>query len=176
MADFTSGIWQIHPFGEGNTRTTAVFILKYLRTFGFTFSNDAFAGNSWYFRNALVRANYNDFNKGIAATDNYLITFFENLILDADNELKNRYMHVEYKESQRVKNDFSKGQSDPLELSLDEVAILTCIKDNPNITLAGLSEKTGKSERTVKRRIADLRGKGIIKRENGKRNGRWVIL
>lgn len=81
-------------------------------------------------------------------------------------------MHVEYTEPQRAKNDISKGQHGPLELSLDEVAILTCIKVNPNITLTGLSEKTGKSERTVKRRIADLRGKGIIRRENG----RWVIL
>ena len=176
IVGFTSGIWQIHPFDEGNTRTTAVFILKYLKTFGFTFSNEAFAENSWFFRNALVRANYNDFNKGITATDKYLIAFFENLILGADNDLKNRYMHVEYTEPQRAKNDISKGQHGPLELSLDEVAILTCIKVNPNITLTGLSEKTGKSERTVKRRIADLRRKGIIRRENGKRNGRWVIL
>lgn len=176
ISGFTSGIWQIHPFGEGNTRTTAVFILKYLRTFGFTFSNDAFAENSWYFRNALVRANYNNFSKGITATDKYLVAFFENLILGADNELKNRYMHVDYENSQRAKNDISKGQNGPLELSLDEAAILTHIKDNPNITLSGLSEKTGKSERTIKRRIADLRNKGIIQRENGKRNGRWVIL
>ena len=176
IVGFTSGIWQIHPFDEGSTRTTAVFILKYLKTFGFTFSNEAFAENSWFFRNALVRANYNDFNKGITATDKYLIAFFENLILGADNDLKNRYMHVEYTEPQRAKNDISKGQHGPLELSLDEVAILTCIKVNPNITLTGLSEKTGKSERTVKRRIADLRRKGIIRRENGKRNGRWVIL
>ena len=96
IAGFASGIWQIHPFGEGNTRVTAVFILKYLRTFGFTFSNDAFAENSWYFRNALVRANYNDFNKGVIATDKYLIAFFENLILGADNELKNNFLHINY--------------------------------------------------------------------------------
>ena len=176
ISDVTSGIWQIHPFGEGNTRTTAIFILKYLRTFGFSFSNDAFAENSWYFRNALVRSNFNDFNKGITATNKYLEAFFENLILGADNELKNRYLHVDYDEFQRAKNEISKGQNDPLELSLDEVAILSYIKDDPNITLVGLSEKTGKSERTIKRRIADLRSKGIIRRENGKRNGKWVIL
>ena len=173
---FTSGIWQIHPFGEGNTRTTAVFVLKYLRTFGFTFSNDAFAENSWYFRNALVRANYYDFNNGITATNKYLDAFFENLILGADNELKNRYLHVGYEDSQRAKNKISKGQNGPLEISLEEAAILAHIKDNPSITLPELSAKTGKSERTLKRRIADLREKGIIQRENGKRNGRWIIL
>jgi fido (protein-threonine AMPylation protein) len=102
IAGFASGIWQIHPFGEGNTRVTAVFILKYLRTFGFTFSNDAFAENSWYFRNALVRANYNDFNKGVIATDKYLIAFFENLILGADNELKNNFLHINYGTNETV--------------------------------------------------------------------------
>lgn len=96
ISSFTSGIWQIHPFGEGNTRTTAVFVLKYLRTFGFTFSNDAFAENSWFFRNALVRSNYNDLSKGITATNRYLDAFFGNLILGADNNLRNRYMHVRY--------------------------------------------------------------------------------
>ena len=68
FAKFTSGIWQIHPFGEGNTRSTAVFIIKYLKTLGFTISNDTFAQNSWYFRNALVRANYNNLRAGIHAT------------------------------------------------------------------------------------------------------------
>lgn len=176
ISAFTSGIWQIHPFGEGNTRTTAVFILKYLRTFGFTFSNDAFAENSWYFRNALVRSNYNDFNKGISATNKYLDAFFENLILGSGNELKNRYMHVDYDASQSAKNDILKCQNVTLELSLEETAILMHIKDNPYITQAELAEKTGKSKRTIIRWMLDLQEKSVIKRENGKRNGKWVVL
>ena len=172
IAGFTSGIWQIHPFGEGNTRTTAVFILKYLRTFGFTFSNDAFAENSWYFRNALVRANYNDFNEGITATDKYLIAFLENLILGAKNELRNRYMHVDYVEPQSATEDNSKCKN----CTLDEAAILNIIKGNPSITQKDLAAAIGKSERTVKTRTVEMQQKGLIRRENGKRNGRWVIL
>ena len=92
---FVSGIWQIHAFGEGNTRTTAVFIIKYLRTFGFNVNNDMFALHSWYFRNALVRANYNDFKNDIHATSEYLERFFRNLLLDEKNVLKNRDLLVE---------------------------------------------------------------------------------
>ena len=65
IAQFTSDIWQIHPFCEGNTRTTAVFIIKYLRSLGFDVNNSTFEKNSWYFRNALVRANYQNLQKGI---------------------------------------------------------------------------------------------------------------
>ena len=92
IAKFISGVWQIHAFGEGNTRTTAVFTIKYLRTFGFDISNEAFANHSWYFRNALVRAIYNNLSKGIYATTEYIETFFRNLILSENNELKNRAM------------------------------------------------------------------------------------
>lgn len=96
IAQFTSGIWQIHPFCEGNTRATAVFIIKYLNTFGFDISNDVFAHNSWYFRNALVRANYNNLSKGIHATAEYLILFFENLLMQKTHPLKNRFLHITY--------------------------------------------------------------------------------
>ena len=77
MAKFASGIWQIHPFCEGNTRATAVFVVKYLKTFGFHVNNDVFATNSWYFRNALVRANYNNLQKGIHATSEFLEMFLK---------------------------------------------------------------------------------------------------
>jgi fido (protein-threonine AMPylation protein) len=90
VAAFASGLWQIHAFGEGNTRTTAVFIIKYLKTFGFDVNNDLFAKHSWYFRNALVRANYNDFKNNIHATNEYLERFFGNLLLSENNSLKNR--------------------------------------------------------------------------------------
>lgn len=96
IAKFTSVIWQIHPFMEGNTRSTAVFIIKYLKTFGLDVSNETFAQNSWFFRNALIRANYNDWNNGIYATTEYLDLFFENLLMDAEHELKNRYTTIRY--------------------------------------------------------------------------------
>jgi hypothetical protein len=76
IVKFISGIWQIHAFGEGNTRTTAVFAIKYLRSFGFDIDNKPFEKHSWYFRNALVRAHYNDLPSGITATDQYLMLFF----------------------------------------------------------------------------------------------------
>lgn len=99
IARFTSGIWQIHPFCEGNTRTTAVFMIRYLKTFGFNISNDTFAANSWYFRNALVRANYNNWENNIHETTKYLELFFENLLMNRQHELKNRYMHVDHQSS-----------------------------------------------------------------------------
>ena len=94
LALFVSRLWQIHVFGEGNTRTTAVFFIKYLRTLGFDVTNDIFAENAWYFRNALVRANYNDLKNGVHETTEYLELFLRNLLLDEKNELHNRSMHI----------------------------------------------------------------------------------
>lgn len=93
---FTSDIWQIHPFGEGNTRTTAIFIIKYLRFLHFIENTEPFEKHSWYFRNALVRANYDNFPKGIFKSFDYLEIFFRNVILNENNELKNRYIHIDY--------------------------------------------------------------------------------
>lgn len=95
LALFVSRLWQIHIFGEGNTRTTAVFFIKYLRSLGFKATNEIFAKNAWYFRNALVRANYNDLAKGIRSDIKYLELFLRNLLLDENNELRNRYLHVD---------------------------------------------------------------------------------
>ena len=94
LAVFISRLWQIHIFGEGNTRTTAVFFIKYLRTLGFSATNDIFAENAWYFRNALVRANYTNLQKGIHETTEYLEAFLRNLLLDEKNELHNRNLHI----------------------------------------------------------------------------------
>lgn len=105
IVKFTSDIWQIHPFCEGNTRATAVFIIKYLKTLGMELTNDVFAEHSWYFRNALVRANYSNIKDGIYATTKYLEMFFRNFLMGKDNELKNRYMHVDYKGETVVKEN-----------------------------------------------------------------------
>ena len=94
LAVFISRLWQIHIFGEGNTRTTAVFFIKYLRTLGFSTTNDIFAENAWYFRNALVRANYTNLQKGIYETTEYLEAFLRNLLLNEKNELHNRDLHI----------------------------------------------------------------------------------
>jgi fido (protein-threonine AMPylation protein) len=94
IAKFISEIWKVHPFGEGNTRTIAVFAIKYLKDFGFQIDNTPFKENSWYFRNALVRANYNDVESGIVATDEYLMKFFRSALLGEKNELKNKDLHI----------------------------------------------------------------------------------
>ena len=99
---FVSGLWQIHAFGEGNTRTTAMFTIQYLRSIGFDITNDMFAKHSWYFRNALVRANYKNALKGIDYTPIYLERFFRNLLLDEKWELRNRYLHINPTEEWKV--------------------------------------------------------------------------
>lgn len=145
-------------------------------------NNDAFENNSWYFRNALVRANYNDLQNGVHATTKFLEMFFSNLILGTDYELKNRYMHVDYVPEQSdnvvqsaIGND-SKGKFCTLNCTLDELAILQLIMKNPNITQKEMADRIGKSERTVKNKIASLKEKGYIQRLNGKRSGKWEVL
>ena len=96
IVDFVTLLWQNHPFREGNTRTTAVFVIKYLRSIGFNVDNNLFADNSWYFRKALVRANYRNPSKGIDRNKSFLAKFFRNLMLGEHHELKNRYMLVGY--------------------------------------------------------------------------------
>ena len=175
IAKFTSGIWQIHPFCEGNTRSTAVFIIKYLKTFGFSVNNEIFAENSWYFRNSLARANYNDLGKGISATTIYLERFFENLLMGYQNELKNRFIHVDYKE-QSAKMPNTKRHNGTMKMTLEEMAIIKVLQTEPSATQKRIAELTGKSERTIKRRTVEMQEKGFIRRENGKRNGRWEVL
>ena len=182
IAKFTSGIWQIHPFCEGNTRATAVFIIKYLKTFGFNVSNDVFAENSWYFRTALVRSNYSNLQDGVHATTKYLEVFLENLLLDQHHELKNRFMHLDFNDDsgkdkmQSAKEYTSKRQNGTLKCTLEELVLLKLIAAEPRISQKKLAEKSGKSERTIKRKTVDLQEKNYIRRLNGKRNGHWEVL
>jgi len=181
LAKFASDIWQIHSFCEGNTRATAVFMIKYMKTFGFEINNDAFEKYSWYFRNALVRANYNDLKNGVHATTKFLEMFFSNLLMGTKNELKNRYLHVGYvpeqveKEFQSANSEISKCQNGTLDgtlkISSDELTLLERIISNPMITQVKLAEETGKSVRTIKREMTELKEKGYLRRLNGKRNG-----
>ena len=173
IAKFASDIWQIHPFCEGNTRATAVFIIKYLKTFGFNVSNDVFAENSWYFRNALVRANYSNLSDSITATTEFLERFFENLLLGKQNELKNRFLHIDF-QSRIV--GASKSQIETLNCNFEELAVLKVLSEFPSITQKDLSDRTGIPVGTIKRRTVSLQEKKLIRRLNGKRNGKWEIL
>ena len=181
IARFVSGIWQIHAFGEGNTRTTAVFTIKYLHTFGFNFSNETFANHSWYFRNALVRANYNDLTKGVYATTEFLEKFFRNLILNEQNELKNRNLQIDEIEKDAIQSakqtdmDIPKCKNCTLDCTLEEIAVLNYLKEKPNATQKEIAQHIGKSERTVKSMTINLSERGIIERKNGRRNGFWEI-
>ena len=112
LAVFVSRLWQIHVFGEGNTRTTAVFFIKYLRTLGFDVTNHIFAENAWYFRNALVRANYNDLKKGIHETTEYLEKFLRNLLLNENHPLHNRTLHISQAFKETEKPDIEGAKPD----------------------------------------------------------------
>ena len=182
LVKFISGVWQIHAFGEGNTRTTAVFAIKYLRSFGFKIDNTPFAQHSWYFRNALVRANYNDWTNNIHATDEYLMMFFGNLLLGEKNELKNRYLRVDWKEkidflsAKTAENELSKGKFCTLNCTLEERFVLEFLKENPKATQKEIAVNIRKSERTVKTITSNLQNKNLLKRVNGKRDGFWKII
>ena len=110
LVQFIADLWQIHAFGEGNTRATAVFVIKYLRTMGFPVENTPFEEHSWYFRNALVRANYKNYQQKINPTTTFLEAFFRNLLLGEQNELKNRYLLIAPPEELNEPNRASTGQ------------------------------------------------------------------
>jgi fido (protein-threonine AMPylation protein) len=141
LAVFVSRLWQIHIFGEGNTRTTAVFFIKYLRTLGFDATNDIFAENAWYFRNALVRANYNDLKNGIHETAEYLDLFLRNLLLDEKNELHNRSMHISGLLN-GTKADIEEQKSDIEEVKADIKEQKSDIEELLHTKLPNVSEKT----------------------------------
>lgn len=172
IAKFIAGLWQIHPFGEGNTRTTAVFLIKYLQTFGFDLGNDLFAENAWYFRNALVRANYQNFQKGIRKDFSFLENFLDNLLFRARHPLKNRTMHLDYRDEGESANlPLTKVQN----CTFDELQILNHIAAKPKITQQELADSVHKSVRTIKTKTKGLQEKGILSRKDGKKRGAWII-
>ena len=182
IVKFISGVWQIHAFGEGNTRTTAVFAIKYLRSFGFKIDNTLFAEHSWYFRNALVRANFNDWKNNIHSTKEYLMLFFGNLLFGENNELKNRYLKVDWKD----KTDFQSAKKDEKEVSKSKICTLNCtleerfvldfLFNNPKATQKEIAQHIQKSERTIKTITSNLQRKQLLERVNGKKYGYWKII
>ena len=161
LTGFISNIWQVHPFEEGNTRTTAVFAIKYLRSIGFRATNDTFAKNAWYFRNALVRANYRNIHKNVYEDKSFLVRFLRNLLLDESNDLRNRDLHI--------------SKSSITILPYKESTVLELIKSNPTIRLKEIADAINVSPRTVDSLVASLVGKGLIQRVGGKKSGHWEV-
>lgn len=184
---FVSSLWQIHAFGEGNTRTTAVFTIKYLRSMGFKVGNDIFAKNSWYFRNALVRANYKNVRKGIQQEPEYLEKFFRNLLMGEHNELKNRYLHVDYKRVkdnaviEKSKNVTAKyhskmsQQNVTVKISERQKQILDIVKENPNVLQTELAERFGVRRETIHRDMKKLVEAGILCRSDSDKKCNWKV-
>jgi len=167
IAHFISNLWQIHIFGEGNTRTTAIFLIKHLRKLGFkNVNNDLFADHSWYFRNALVRANYEDLSRGIYRTEKFLIRFLSNLLLKGNYSLKNREMHI----LADTVNDTVKPQIDTV-----NDTVFSLIKQNNKITANEISERLKMSLSTVRRKIKELRTDGKIERMGSDKTGYWSV-
>ena len=153
IVDFVTLLWQNHPFREGNTRTTAVFVIKYLRSIGFKVDNDLFADNSWYFRNALVRANYRNPSKGIEPNKSFLVKFFRNLMLGENHELKNRYMLIGYDNSGET---HTSPHTSP-HTSLDD--LISTLSEN----VKRLIKAIGTEEKSVKEMMEDV---GLKNRPN----------
>ena len=176
LAVFISRLWQIHIFGEGNTRTTAVFFIKYLRTLGFSAPNDIFAENAWYFRNALVRANYTNLQKGIHETTEYLEAFLRNLLLNEKNELHNRNLHIsgllneEKVDIGDTKVDIENGKVDIQDKKVDIDSVLSekgsDFSVKTTIHIHRLFEKFGFDEvfgRSAVMELLELKGSGASK-------------
>ena len=180
IVQFISGIWQIHAFGEGNTRTTAVFLIKYLRSFGFEVNNESFEKHSWFFRNALVRSQYENIPKGIHRTFEPLERFMNFAVFGIPADLRNRTLHIRW-DVAKPQSEASKHQNDVLEtslsalLSLKEMAVIRQIQDNPNISITVIAANTRLSKSTIDRVIRTLKEKRLLTRIGAKNNATWVI-
>ena len=152
---FVSRLWQIHAFGEGNTRTTAVFTIKYLRSLGFNADNRIFAENSWYFRNALVRANYNNLQKGIHENPEFLEKFFRNLLLGEHNELKNRFLHIMAKDFLEIKENDKNVTANYGKVTANNE------NDTRNVKKVSVNDKNVTRNVTVKRENISVNNKNI---------------
>ena len=179
-----------NAFGEGNTRTTAVFTIKYLRSMGFKVGNDIFAKNSWYFRNALVRANYKNVRKGIQQEPEHLEKFFRNLLMGERNELKNRYLHVDYKSQRNVtakchsKNVTAKSDGNStdaksrskVQLNERQKQIVELVKCNPNILQTELADHFGVRRETISRDMRKLVEMKVLSRSNSDKKCNWKVV
>ena len=160
LAQFCADLWQLHPFDEGNTRTTAVFMIKYLRSRGYDVDNTLFQDNSRYFRNALVRANYTNLKKNIFEERVFLDNFFIDLVDGTRHEMKSRYLLVGTDGTLLIDQDLNSR-------------ILSLINANPSITRAQMAEQLQVSLKTIERHLKELADK--VTRTGSKRNGTWKV-
>ena len=199
FASFISGIWQIHPFREGNTRVAALFAIKYLQSMRYDVTNDLFAEKSWFFRNALVRANYVNIKLNVDKTQIPLEEFFKVLIFGYDIELRNRYLRIGYehgsqyaeavgnmhrddvginvgiKSSDVGLNSLKSRLSCDLRFTETEMQVADAIFENNKITARDLSSIANVTVRQIERIIASLKDKVGLRREGARKNGRWVF-
>ena len=160
ISRFIANVWQIHPFGEGNTRTTAVFAIQFLKHLGFEVTNEIFAENSKYFRNSLVRANYTNMQYGITETTEYLERFFRNLLMGEQNELK----CVSTQESTQETNKSTQ------EMILDE------IRTHPFTTRQQLANVIGITPDGIKKQLEKMKKANRIKHVGPTKGGHWEII
>ena len=179
LAKFISNLWQIHAFCEGNTRTTAVFLIKYLRYLGYDATNDIFAENAWYFRNALVRANYNDLTTGVHQTSEFLEMFLRNLLLNEKNELLNRCMHISRTfaekqdigtQKQDIETALSQHQQKQFDIIVAEIGKQTVFGRGDIINVLGITASPASAL------IKKLIEAGMIKAVTGYGKGKYIVL
>ena len=184
ITQFVSSLWQIHPFGEGNTRTTAVFTILYLRHIGFSVENDLFANHSWYFRNALVRANYKNAVKGIDYSPIYLERFFRNLLMGEQWNLRNRYLHIaptaEWKEQPCLgekQSDVTQNvtQNVTQKQTIRQQEILRLVEVDRTISAASMATALGVTVRSIRRDIEAIRQHYNLKWIGPTKGGHWEI-
>ena len=171
---FIAQVWQVHPFGEGNTRTTAVFAIKYLCALGYRVAIDIFRDNSWYFRNALVRANYADYARGVKRDWGYLELFFRNLLLGEKNELKNRYLLIGFN---RPKEDGKGCQKKVVRKGCQKTVerLFGLLKARPHLTQIDMATALGISRQAVQKHLANLKAAGRIRRVGPDKGGHWEV-
>jgi fido (protein-threonine AMPylation protein) len=181
---FVSGLWQIHPFCEGNTRTTAVFTIQYLRSIGYTVDNDMFANHSWYFRNALVRANYKNSALEIDYDTSYLEKFFQNLLLGTKHDLKNRYLVIDaptyFITDNEPQNKTNEPQNEPQKSIFDSLSkrqsqIVNIINANLRISKIEIARLLNVSESTIARDIKEINKFINLTWVGPSKTGHWQI-
>ena len=172
ITGFIANMWQIHPFGEGNTRTTAVFAIKYLRSLGFNVTNTLFADNSRYFRNALVRANYADIQKCVYEDKSFLEKFFRNLILVENNELKNRYRLIgaDLSTTEKIGDNGKIGDKKSAINTRMKQAILDFMKGKDFVKASDVAEAIDLKSSRTRDYLGELVKEGLIITEGSNRN------
>lgn len=188
FSSFIATIWKIHPFREGNTRTTAVFAIKYLKELGYEVTDNMFKENSWYFRNALVRACYENPLKGVGKTFEPLECFFGNLLLGEHHELKNRYLLVGLGKRQKaelkagrkgVEKRPEKGcQKKVVRKGCQKTAdkLMELLSARPDLTQAGMVSALGISRQAIQKHLAKLKEAGRLRRIGPDRGGHWEVV